>query len=160
MNERSVTPAEMPKSQEATPEEKQPLSTEEMIRQAVAQAVAEEKKAWKAPALSREEMEKQQLDEREAALLAREQALAEREMRSFAREQLAQRKLPEALLDALCCKDEESCLNSLNQVEKAFRAAVQEGVVERMRGEEPLRSDAAPLDTMDDEAYYHATYVK
>ena len=143
-------------------EEKTPLSAQMQacIQSAVADAVAQEMARQKAAALSPAEQEKAQLDEREAALLAREQALVEREMRSFAREQLARRKLPEALLDALCCQNEECCMESLNRVEQAFRTAVQEGVVERMRGEEPLRGEAAPLDAMDDNAYYHATYVK
>ncbi len=142
------------------PETEEKLLLSEEMQACIRQAVAQEMARQKVAALSPAEQEKMQQDEREAALLAREQALTEREMRSFAREQLALRKLPEALLDALCCLNEERCLESLNRVEQAFRTAVQEGVVERMRGEEPLRSEAAPLDAMDDNAYYHATYVK
>lgn len=136
-----------------------PASLQEMILKAVAQAVAEEKKAFQ-PVLSPEDEARQQLSEKEAALAQREQALSQREMRAYAREQLAARQLPDALLGALCCRDEESCNMSLDQVEKAFRTAVQEGVVERMRGQEPARGDAVSLDTMDDDAYYHFTYAK
>lgn len=136
-----------------------PAALQEMILKAVAQAVAAEKKAFQ-PVLSPEETVRQQLSEKESALIEREQALIQREMRAFAREQLALRQLPDALIGALCCKDEESCTKSLDQVEKAFRTAVQEGVVERMRGQEPARGDAVSLDTMDDDAYYHFTYAK
>ena len=132
-----------------------PAALQDMIRKAVVQAVAEEKKAFQ-PTISPADA----LKEREDALAEREQALTEREMRAFAREQLAARQLPDALIGALCCKDEESCTKSLDQVEKAFRTAVQEGVVERMRGQEPARGDAVSLDTMDDNAYYHFTYAK
>lgn len=132
-----------------------PAALQEMIRKAVAQAVAEERKALQPPVSPADE-----LKEREAALAEREQALIQREMRAFAREQLALRQLPDVLIGALCCKDEACCNESLDQVEKAFRAAVQEGVVERMRGQEPARGDAVSLDTMDDDAYYHFTYAK
>ncbi|MBQ9944030.1 MAG: DUF4355 domain-containing protein [Clostridia bacterium] len=132
-----------------------PAALQEMIRKAVAQAVAEEKKAFQ-PTISPAD----ELKEREAALAEREQALIQREMRAFAREQLALRQLPDVLIGALCCKDEACCNESLDQVEKAFRTAVQEGVVERMRGQEPARGDAVSLDTMDDDAYYHFTYAK
>lgn len=159
MNEWNESQMEMSSSAEKAEGMENVPALEEMIRQAVAAALAEEHKAME-KAVSPEAALHNELAEKEAALEEREQALKEREMRSFAREQLANRKLPEVLLDALCCRDEESCLNSLEQVEKAFRTAVQEGVVERMRGKEPLRSDAAPLDTLDDDAYYHATYVK
>ena len=135
-----------------------------LIYQAVANAMEAEKRLRQQQeekdALSEEEKKALQLQEKEVALANREKALQEREMRAYAHEQLMLRSLPEALLPALCCKDEASCKESLDQVEKAFRTAVQEGVMERMRGEEPLRSDAAPLDTMDDAAYYHATYMK
>ena len=116
------------------------------IQSAVADAVAQEMARQKAAALSPAEQEKAQLDEREAALLAREQALVEREMRSFAREQLSRRKLPEALLDALCCQNEECCMESLNRVEQAFRTAVQEGVVEAVDGTlVPVQADSVCL---------------
>lgn len=140
----------------------------EAIRQAVSQALAEEKKAWQLQAeeaqrlalLTDEEKADHLLRTREETLSAREQALTEREMRAFAREQLGKRKLPQALLDALCCKDEESCKASLEKVEKAFRSAVQQGVMERMRGQEPQHASTGSLDELDDDAYYRQTYQK
>lgn len=128
----------------------------EKLHAMVQQAVAEKFAA----AENKMEQEKQALDQHKEAMTQREKALFAREMRSFAREQLVKRSLPEALLDALCCDSEEACLESLNKVENAFRTAVQQGVVSRMRGNEPLRSDTLSLDEMDDNAYYHATYVK
>ncbi len=128
----------------------------EKLHAMVQQAVAEKFAA----AESKMNQEKQALDQHKEEMAQREKALFAREMRSFAREQLVKRSLPEALLDALCCDSEEACLESLNKVENAFRTAVQQGVVSRMRGNEPLRSDALSLDEMDDNAYYHATYVK
>lgn len=157
MNEAAITSSAA--EEQLQPADTLPSGLQDMILRAVAQAVSEEKKAFQ-PALSSQEKEMQQLSEREAALSQREQALTQREMRAFAREQLAARQLPDVLIDALCCRDEASCTQSLDQVEKAFRTAVQEGVVERMRGQEPARGDAVSLDTMDDDAYYHFTYAK
>ena len=153
MNEAAVSPM----AEEA--QQALPASLQEMILKAVAQAVAEEKKAFQ-PVLSPEDEARQQLSEKEAALVQREQALSQREMRAYAREQLAARQLPDALLGALCCRDEESCIESLDKVETAFRQAVQEGVLERMRGEEPRRTAAPSLAALDDQAYYTATYQK
>ncbi len=157
MNDFMDAVQEMPQASAAPATETAPQpDLESLVREAVAHAVAEKFSAFQAENAKTQNA----LEDREDAVSARENALFEREMRSFAREQLLKRKLPEALLDALCCKSEEKCLESLDKVEKAFRTAVQEGVVERMRGTEPVRSDSQPLDTMDDNAYYHATYVK
>lgn len=147
-------PHDMTEPLQETPVEEEVTAVPEAIQEEIQQAVQQElEKALPDAA-------EQLLQQREQALEEREQALHLREMRAFAREQLQIRALPEALLPALCCRDEASCKESLDQVEKAFRTAVQEGVVERMRGQEPLRGELVPLEKMDDDAYYHMTYGK
>lgn len=155
MTERKLCPMNnaMEQVQQSVPETEPDM---EMLNDLVQQAVAEKFAA----AQEKLAQEKQSLHQQQEEMTQREKALFAREMRSFAREQLVKRNLPEVLLDALCCDSEEACLESLDKVEAAFRTAVQQGVVSRMRGSEPLRGDALSLDEMDDNAYYHATYKK
>ena len=88
-------------------------------------------------------------------LEAREAALVLRETRANAADMLRERGLPLGLLDALDCRDAERCQATLTAVETAFRAAVQQEVLHRMRGAPPDRGEPEPdLDSMDDAAYY------
>ncbi len=157
MNELIEAAAQVPVQEEA-PQAETPFTPAQM--QAVLQAVSDAVAAHQAAASKEAQQKEEHFAETENALSQREAAIREREMRAFAREQLLRRSLPEALLDALCCRDEESCIESLDKVETAFRQAVQEGVLERMRGEEPRRTAAPSLAALDDQAYYTATYQK
>lgn len=95
------------------------------------------------------------MEAREQELLKREREIARREMRMNARSLLRERELPEALLEALNYEDEERLQQSLDSTERAFRAAVERGVMDRMRGEAPKRD--APhkeKEELSDEEYY------
>lgn len=98
------------------------------------------------------------MDEREELLLKREREVARREMKLNARRLLQERELPEALMEALNYEDEERLSQSVDAAERAFRTAVERGVLERMRGEAPVR-DARERDPgeMSDEDYYKTT---
>lgn len=79
------------------------------------------------------ERAEQEAGEREAQLRQREQELVSRELRIDALDALAKKGLPRELADLLVYTDREQCIDSLNSVEKVFRAAVQAGIEERIR---------------------------
>ena len=160
---------------EALPEERPELpdELEERIRQAVEAARAEWRKAEEERiALVKAEAEKNALlspaekavraeQEKAEELARREQDVTRREMRLSFMEKLAQRHLPMALLDALCYDDPEKCEESLNRVENAFRAAVQQAVNSRMQGKTPENCGSKPdYSAVSDEDYYKMTWGK
>lgn len=160
---------------EALPEERpeSPDELEERIRQAVEAARAEWRKAEEERiALVKAEAEKNALlspaekavraeQEKAEELARREQDVTRREMRLSFMEKLAQRHLPMALLDALCYDDPEKCEESLNRVENAFRAAVQQAVNSRMQGKTPENCGSKPdYSAVSDEDYYKMTWGK
>lgn len=159
----------------ALPEERResPDELEERIRQAVEAARAEWRKAEEeriARVKAEAEKialltpaEKAVLAEQEKAeeLARREQDVTRREMRLSYMEKLAQRHLPMALLDALCYDDPQKCEESLNRVESAFRAAVQQAVNSRMQGKTPEMCGSRPdYSAVSDEDYYKMTWGK
>lgn len=97
-------------------------------------AKTEAEKMAKMTADQRAEHEKQQ---HEAKLLAREAEITKRELRAQALETLAEKDLPKELIETISLTDADSCTKSLEVVEKAFRAAVQKGVDERLKGSAP-----------------------
>lgn len=81
----------------------------------------------------------ERLRERERQLKERERDLTRRELRAMAAQLLASRSLPGELADALCFEDAEACERSIDGVERAFRAAVQQGITQRLGSETPPR---------------------
>ena len=71
--------------------------------------------------------------DRENALAQREAEITRRELRATAIDTLLKRGLPKSLESVLDYKDADSCNASIDVVDKAFRAAVQEGVNERLK---------------------------
>ena len=95
---------------------------------------------------------------READLNAREQQIYMRELRANAVYQLHQRSLPDELADALNYANEETMLSSMNAVEQAFRAAVQMGIEDRLRGTAPSRARSISNADVSDSDYYSMRY--
>ena len=124
-----------------------------------AQAVADTERL---AAMSDSERVSYNLSRREAALNERERQLVERELRAMALEKLAERGLPRELADALPYTDEARCLAGLDSVERAFRAAVQAGVDERLRGGTPCAATGrrADADSLSDAEYYGLSGMK
>lgn len=91
----------------------------------------------------RAEHERQQAEaaaqERENALSQREAEITRRELRADALDKLAARELPRELADLLNYESADACDESIESVEKVFRAAVQAGIDER------IKASAAPL---------------
>lgn len=137
----------------------------EEIDRRVREAVEQARQTWAAEAaaeaertagMSGEERARYDLTRREAALAERERLLTERELRAMALEKLAERGLPRELADALPYGDEAKCLAGLDAVERAFRAAVQAGIDERLRGKAPdgMPSRNLDVDAMSDAEFY------
>jgi len=123
--------------------------TQEDINRIVSQTIASErKKADAAVTHARQEAEamaqmtaeqraEHRMTERETALAERESALRSREMRAEAVQLLQQKGLPAELADALEYTDAEGMRAAIGQLEQAFRAALQQGIEERMKGMAP-----------------------
>ena len=73
----------------------------------------------------------------EAALRERESELREHQMRQKAQEALKSRNLPDPLLNMLNLSSNETLAQTLSAAETAFRAALEEGVRSRLRGQAP-----------------------
>lgn len=100
----------------------------------LAEAKTEAEKLAKMNADQKAEYERQQ---REAKLTERETEITRRELRASALETLAEKGLPKGLADILNFTDAESTKGSIEAVETAFRAAVEAGVNERLKGSPP-----------------------
>lgn len=130
------------------------------IQQAVERARADWDRAQienqRVAAMSAEERADYELSRREAELNERERQLLRRELKAMALERLAQRGLPADLADALPYDSEQACLNGLDRLERTFRAAVQQAVDERLRGETPARGSNRSMDaeSLSDADYY------
>jgi hypothetical protein len=135
--------------EEAQAEMTEKAFTQDDINRIVSQTIASErKKAEAAVAQARQEAEalaqmtaeqraEHQMTEREAALAAREDALKRREIHAAAVQLLQEKGLPAELADALEYADVQSMNLAIEQLEKAFRAALQQGIEERMKGMAP-----------------------
>ncbi|HPF86512.1 MAG TPA: DUF4355 domain-containing protein [Candidatus Limiplasma sp.] len=123
--------------------------TQDDINRIVSQTIASErKKAEAAVAQARQEAEalaqmtaeqraQHQMAERETALAAREDALKQREIHAETVQLLQQKGLPADLADALSYADRDSMQSAVDQLEQAFRTALQQGIEERMKGMTP-----------------------
>ena len=118
---------------------------DDIIRKTIAKERAKAEKAVetarteaeKLAKMSAEEKAAHEQQERESKLAAREAEINRRELRSTALQALAEKQLPAELVDALDLTDADKCNASIASIEKAFRAAVQKGVDERLKGKPP-----------------------
>ena len=146
------------KTAEAKEETAEKNFTQDDINRIVSQTIASErKKAEAAVAQARQETEQlaqmtaeqraeHLLTEREIALSQRETTLKRREVRASAVQQLLEKGLPADLADALEFADADSAAAAIDQLEKAFRQALQQGIEERMKGMAPAASVSTAAD--------------
>jgi len=76
---------------------------------------------------------------REKELSDKEAAITKRELMAEAKNTLSDKGLPSELAEILVYTDADACNKSIAAVEKAFKAAVQAGVEERLKGDSPMR---------------------
>jgi len=108
--------------------------------------------------MSCDERFSQEYAQREAELAERESLLRARELRAEAAKMLNERGLPPELAGAINYSSEESMKNSMETAELAFRAAVQSGVEQRMRGSAPPIAHKGAGKEIGDAEYYRSRY--
>lgn len=78
----------------------------------------------------------------------REAGITKRELQATAKVTLADKKLPVELADVLVYSDADSCSGSIEVVEKAFQAAIEAAVEERLKGGDPLKKAPENQETL------------
>ena len=107
---------------------------EQAIKDAVAQAIAEERRQAQ---LTAEERESEAKQRREAELKAREDAITLRERRLAAQEMLAQKNIPIDLVDFVVDLDERKTQDNVGKLAKTYNKSVETGVTDKLKGTPP-----------------------
>lgn len=103
------------------------------------QALTDDKlsEAEKLARMTKEEKADYLQKKKEKELSEREAAITRKELMAEAKNTLAEKNLPAGLAEVLNYTDAESCNKSITAVEKAFQAAVEAAVQERLKGGTP-----------------------
>ena len=107
---------------------------DQAIKDAVAQAIAEERRQAK---LSEEEREKEAKSKREAELKAREEEITMRENRIKAQELLVEKNLPTSLVDFVVDLDEEKTKENIEKLAKTYNKSIEDGITDKLKGTPP-----------------------
>lgn len=107
---------------------------DDAIKNAVALAVAEERRQAK---LTEEEREKELKTKREADLKAREEDLTLRENKIKAQELLSQKNIPIDLVDFVVDLDESKTKENIEKLAKTYNKSVETGVTDKLKGAPP-----------------------
>lgn len=108
--------------------------TEQAIKDAVAQAIAEERRQSQLTAEQRESEAKQK---REAELKAREDDITLRERRLMAQEVLVSKNIPIDLVDFVVDLDESKTKDNIEKLAKTYSKSVENGVTDKLKGTPP-----------------------
>ena len=107
---------------------------DETVKNAVAQAIAEERRQAK---LTEEEREKEAKSKREAELKARENDITLRERKLQAKELLSQKNIPIDLVDFVIDLDENKTKDNIEKLAKTYSKSVETGVTDKLKGTPP-----------------------
>ena len=105
-----------------------------IIKEAIANALAEERRQAK---LTEEEREKEAKSKREAELLEREQQITLRERRIEAQELLSQKNIPVDLVDFVVDLDKNKTMENIEKLTKTYNKSVENGVTDKLKGNPP-----------------------
>ena len=108
--------------------------TEQAIKDAVAHAIAEERRQAQ---LTAEERENEAKAKRDADLKAREDAITLRERRLTAQELLSQKNIPIDLVDFVVDLDETKTKENIEKLAKTYNKSVENGVTDKLKGTPP-----------------------
>lgn len=108
--------------------------TEELIKQATANAIAEYERQAK---LTQEEKDREAKTKREAELKERENAITLRERRIQAQELLSQKNIPIDLVDFVVDLDESKTKDNIEKLAKTYSKSVETGVTDKLKGQPP-----------------------
>lgn len=107
---------------------------DQAIKEAVANALAEERRQAK---LTEEEREKEAKSRREAELKAREDNITLRERRVEAQELLKAKNIPIDLVDFVVDLDESKTKDNIEKLAKTYNKSVETGVTDKLKGTPP-----------------------
>lgn len=107
---------------------------DQAIKEAVAMAVAEERRQAK---LTEDEREKEAKSKREAELSAREENVTLRERRLEAQELLQAKHIPIDLVDFVVDLDETKTRDNVEKLAKTYNKSVETGVTDKLKGTPP-----------------------
>lgn len=107
---------------------------EQAIKDAVAHAIAEERRQAQ---LTAEERENEAKAKRDADLKAREDAITLRERRLTAQELLSQKNIPIDLVDFVVDLDETKTKENIEKLAKTYNKSVENGVTDKLKGTPP-----------------------
>ena len=110
------------------------IKSEQAIKEAVAQAIAEERRQAQLTSEQRESEAKQKY---EAELKAREDAITLRERRIMAQELLSQKKIPIDLVDFVVDLDENKTKENIERLAKTYNKSVENSVTDKLKGTPP-----------------------
>lgn len=108
--------------------------TEELIKQATANAIAEYERQAK---LTAEEKDKEARTKREAELKQREDNITLRERRLQAQELLSQKNIPIDLVNFVVDLDEGKTKDNIEKLAKTYNKSVETGVTDKLKGTPP-----------------------
>lgn len=115
-----------------------------IVKAAVEEAVKKER-------MSAEEKAKYETEQREAAILKREQEISQRELRADTMEMLSKANLPSSFADFLIGADAEATQKNVDSLKDAFDKAVQEQVESRFKGKTPRTGSGSGSSSESDE---------
>lgn len=110
------------------------VKNEQAIKDAVAQAIAEERRQAQ---LTAEERESEAKAKRDAELKAREDSITLRERKIEAMEMLSRKNIPVDLVDFVVDLDEAKTRDNIEKLAKTYSKAVETGVTEKLKGTPP-----------------------
>lgn len=119
---------------------------EQAIKDAVAQAIAEERRQAQ---LTADERESEAKAKREKELKDREDAITLRERRLIAQELLSQKNIPTDLVDFVVDLDETKTKENIEKLAKTYNKSVESGVTDKLKGTPP--TDFSNTNTNTDE---------
>lgn len=110
------------------------LKNDQAIKDAVAQAIAEERRQAK---LTEDEREKEAKSKYEAELKAREEDITLRERRLEAQELLQAKNIPIDLVDFVVDLDANKTKENVDKLAKTYNKSVETGVTDKLKGTPP-----------------------
>ena len=108
--------------------------SEQAIKDAIAQAIAEERRQAQ---LTADERESEAKAKRDAELKAREDNITLRERRLMAQEMLSQKNIPIDLVDFVVDLDESKTKENIDKLAKTYNKSVENGVTDKLKGTPP-----------------------
>lgn len=113
--------------------------TQKEVDDLISEKLSEAEKLAK---MNAEQKAKYAQEKHEKELADREAALTKRELTATAKEVLTEKGLPAELADIVDTTSAENCTASIEAIEKAFSAAVQKAVNDRMKSDPPKTGNA------------------